>query len=206
MKDKVDKRKNKGKKKEKKEKIEKAVLGLIGTIASGKGTVARYLVEKYGFKRIIMGNLVRALARKLKLKPTRENLHNLQAKYRARYPHYFINKVIEKIKSSKWERWVVDGIRHPDQAELLKKTFNAKLIFIDAPVVLRWKRAKKRHRQKEAKENLKEFIKVEKKEEKVFNFNKTKKFADFKVINNKDKKELFKKIEKILRLIKEIKD
>jgi len=182
-------------------KRQKVVIGLMGTIASGKGTVADFLVKRYGFKRIIMGNLVRAEARKLKLKPTRENLHNLQARIRAKKPHYFINKVIERIRKSKWQRWVVDGLRNPDQAALLKKTFNAKIIFIDAPVEIRWKRAKKRGRSYEARESLKEFIEREKEENKIFNFHITKRYADFKLINCKGKRDLYEKIKKIIRKI-----
>ncbi len=182
--------------------MEKQVIGVMGTIASGKGTVANYLVEKYGFKKIIMGNLVRALARRLKIKPTRENLHNLQAKYRKKDAAYFIKKAITRINSSKHKKWVVDGLRNPDDAKVLKETFDAKIILVDAPVKLRWERARKRRRGKEAKESLKEFIKTEIEENKIFHFNITKRYADFKIINNADKKKLYRDIEMILKKIK----
>ena len=54
---------------------DKKVLGLIGPVGSGKGIVSNYLIKKYGFKRIMMGNLVRAVAKKEKIPITRKNLH-----------------------------------------------------------------------------------------------------------------------------------
>ena len=179
----------------------KIVIGIIGTIASGKGTIAKYLVKKHGFKHIVMGNLVRAIARKKGIKPTRENLHNLQAKYRAKDPAYFIKKAIAKINMQKHQKWVVDGLRNPEDARELKKVFDAKIIFVDAPVKLRWERARKRRRGKEAKESLKDFIKIEKQENKIFHFDITKKYADFKIINAGSKKQIYSKIEKILKKI-----
>lgn len=178
---------------------EKLVIGLMGTIASGKGTVAEYLVEKHGFKHIVMGNLVRTIARKLRIKPTRENLHNLQAKYRAKDPAYFIKKVIEKISSSKHKKWVVDGLRNPEDAKILKQTFNAFLVFVDAPPILRWERARKRKRGKEAKESFKEFMKIEKDENKIFNFDVTKKYANVTLMNDSTKEKICRETEEILK-------
>ncbi|MEM2932769.1 MAG: AAA family ATPase [Candidatus Pacearchaeota archaeon] len=176
----------------------KLVIGLMGTIASGKGTVASYLVDRWGFKRIILGNLVRALARKQGIKPTRENLHNLQAKYRAKDQAYFIKKVIAKIGKSKYDKWVVDGLRNPEDARWLKKFFDAKLVFIDAPLKLRWERAKKRRRGKEKEESLGEFKKIEKEENRIFHFNITKRYADFKIINDGSKEKAWREMERIL--------
>jgi len=179
----------------------KQVIGVMGTIASGKGTVAKYL-EKRGFKKIIMGNLVRAIARNLGIKPTRENLHNLQAKYRKKDASYFIKRVIARINASRHKKWVVDGLRNPDDARVLKRAFNAKLILVDAPTKLRWARARKRRRGKEAQESLKEFMKTEAKENKIFRFNITKRYADFRLVNDADKKKIWKETERILKRIK----
>ncbi|MEM1535399.1 MAG: AAA family ATPase [Candidatus Pacearchaeota archaeon] len=184
------------------EKLVKLVIGIIGTIASGKGTVTSYLVKKHKFKRIVMGNLVRAIARSEGIAPTRENLHNLQARYRAKDPGYFIKKAIAKIKASKHNKWVVDGLRNPEDAHLLKKAFNAKIIFVDAPIALRWERARKRRRGKEKEISLDEFKKIENEENKIFHFNITKRYADFKLMNNTTKEDLWKNTEKILKKLK----
>jgi dephospho-CoA kinase len=176
----------------------KKVIGILGTIGSGKGTIANFL-KNFGYKKINMGNLVRAEARKRKIKPTRENLQNLQLKLRKNNPYYFIDKVIAKIEKSKQERWVVDGLRNPEDVKKLKKIFKAKIIFVDAPVKLRWERVKKRRRGEEAKISLKKFIEIEKKENKMFKFNLTKKYADFKIVNDSTKEELYRKVMRIIK-------
>jgi len=48
---------------------------------------------------------------------------------------------------------------------------------------------------------LKDFIKIEKQENKIFHFDITKKYADFKIINAGSKKQIYSKIEKILKKI-----
>ncbi|MEM2707696.1 MAG: nucleoside monophosphate kinase [Candidatus Pacearchaeota archaeon] len=180
--------------------MKKLVIGIIGTIGSGKGTLAKFLVDNYNFRSIVMGNLVRAEARKRKIKATRETLHNLQAKLRKKNKYYFINKVIDKIEKSKYGRWVVDGLRNPEDALMLKKKFNAKIIFVDAPIILRWKRTIKRGRSYEKNLSFEEFLKKEKEEKKIFRFNITKKYADYKIFNDKSKREFYKKIKKIINL------
>lgn len=173
----------------------------MGTIGSGKSIITNFLVKNYKFKSIIMGNLVRAEARKRGIIANRENLHNLQAKLRKKNKYYFINKVIDKINKSKQDRWVIDGLRNPEDAILIKKKFNAKIIFVDAPPILRWKRIIKRGRSYEKNITFKDFLKKEKKEDKIFNFNITKKYADYKIINDSTKKELYKKIKEIINSI-----
>lgn len=179
----------------------KVVIGVMGSIASGKGIVARFLKKNYGFNVINMGNLIRIEAKKRKIPINRENLHNLQAELRKEKPHYFIKKVIEKINKSRKRKWVVDGVRNPDQAELLKKKFNALLIYIDAPQKLRWERARKRHRKEEAKESFMDFVRKEREENKIFKFNKTKSYADYIIINDKTKRELHKKLKNLFNYL-----
>ena len=176
----------------------KKVVGIVGTIGSGKGTIANFL-KRYGYGWINMGNLVRAEAKKRKIKITRKNLHNLQLRLRKNNPYYFIDKVVEKIKKSKKEKWVVDGLRNPEDAKRLKEVFRALIIFVDAPIEIRWKRIRKRGRGKERKISLEDFIKIEKEENRIFRFDITKRYADVKIINDSTKEELYRKVKNIIK-------
>lgn len=172
------------------------IIGVIGTIGSGKGVVCRYLKKKYGLRVVSMGNLLRALAKKDKLKISRENLQKTQDKYHKKYGlDYIINLAIKKIK--KFRHAAIDGIRTPTQTKVAKKA-GAKLILVDAKPEIRFKRMKKRKRKGFSK-TLREFKEDEKNEWKHFNFKKTFKYADFKLNNDGTEKQLFRQVDKIMK-------
>ena len=176
----------------------KIVIGLLGTIGSGKGTAAKFLKKKYGFKIITMGNILRALARKLKLPSNRKSLQLLQKKYRIKYGgDYFINIAWQKINNSKHRRWIIDGIRTPEDTSVSKKN-GAKLILIDANPLLRFERMKKRGRKGFSK-TFEEFKEEEKREWKMLNFKKSLKYVHYKADNSKGPKEFLDKINKLIK-------
>lgn len=174
------------------------IIGVIGTIGSGKGVVCRYLKNKYNFRVVSMGNIVRSLAKKDKIKITRENLQETQDKYHNKYGlDYIIKLAINKIKG--YKRAAIDGIRTPTQAQIAKKA-GAKIILVDAKSELRFERMKKRKR-KGFPKSLKEFRKDEKNEWKHFDFEKTFRYADYKVNNNGTQKELFMQFDRLMKKI-----
>ena len=144
-------------------------LGVMGKMGSGKGFAAKYLSKKYGYKTISMGNIVRAIARKEKMKPTRENLEKLQKKYSKNGKDFVIEKVLEKVKNIK-KPILIDGIRKPMQAKYVKSNLNAFLIEVYASPIIRFERMKKRRRAN-FPDTLEKFKKSEEKEEKVFHIN-----------------------------------
>lgn len=175
-------------------------LGIFGPAGGGKGFASNYVAKKYGYNIINLGNIVRALARKEHIRPTRENLEKLQSKYSHKYHHDFvIEHAIEKAKNSK-KPVIFDGIRKPVQAKMAKQKFKAVLILVDAKPELRFERMKKRRRTGFAK-TLKEFKKSESNEDKVFNLKKTFSIADYKIDNSNGEKYFLKELDKIIRRI-----
>jgi dephospho-CoA kinase len=176
----------------------KSVIGLLGTIGSGKGTAAKFLKKKYGFRIITMGNILRALARKLELPSNRKSLQLLQKKYRAKYGgDYFIRMVWQKINDSKQRKWVIDGIRTPEDTSVSRKN-GAKLILVDAKPMLRFERMKKRRRKGFSK-TFAEFQQEEKREWKLLNFKKSLKYVQYKLDNSKGPREFLDKINKLVK-------
>jgi len=176
-------------------------LGILGPAGSGKGIAADYISRKYHYKLINLGNIVRALARKEKIKPTRANLEKLQLKYSKIYGKDFvIGRALEKAKKIN-KPVILDGIRKPVQARLAKQKLKAKLILVNADPRLRFERMKKRRRTGFAR-NLKEFLEQEKKEERFFNLKKTFSMVDYKADNSNGMRFLFKQIDEIMKKIK----
>lgn len=176
-------------------------IGVIGTISSGKGTVAHYISQKYGLKHIIMSDFLRKVLRKRGIAINRESLRHWQSYIRRKYCKGNLSIcTLEDIQKQNLKRVVIDGIRRPKQAKLLKKKLNIKIIFVDAPLEIRFRRAKLRQRRGYVR-TFEEFKKQDKKEIKIFKMNKTKKYADFKIINDKGKKDTYKKVDKVMKRI-----
>lgn len=172
-------------------------IGLIGTIGSGKTTVSEYLKKK-GFSYIATGDIVREKAREEGIELTRENLQQLQKKYRAKYGMDCFTKIaIERLEKGGKGKLAVDGMRVPEETFLVKK-HGFKIILIDAPARIRFERLKLRGSARDPKRFM-EFIKNEKAEWKLFRFGATIKDADYKINNSGSMKNLYRKIDKLIK-------
>lgn len=120
------------------------IIGLTGTNAAGKGTVAKYLVEK-GFRYYSLSDELRQLLKKRKIPATRANLIEGGKYYRKRFGRGYLAAVV--IKKIKDKNGVVDSIRNLGEVAELKKQKNFFLIAVDAPVQIRFRRAKKKDEQ-----------------------------------------------------------
>ena len=173
------------------------IIGLTGTNASGKGTLAKYLVKK-GFSYYSLSDELRQLMEERNIVATRENLIKEGTKYRSEQGRgYLATLVIKKIEGNA----VVDSVRNLGEIEELRKLENFYLIAIDAPVGIRFQRAKKRMSSRDQK-TFEEFVAKQKEElagkgseqQLVVCMEK----ADFKIINDSDLKNLYKKMDAIL--------
>lgn len=176
------------------------IIGLFGLIGSGKDTVADYIQEKYLYKKISFGDIVREFATKEGLDHSRDNLDNLQKRYRDKYGFdFFSKKVVERIKSE-GGNFIVNGIRRPEDVEVLIKEFgdDIKLVLIDLDAQTRFKRMKLRKRIGDP-ETFEEFQRQEKNQFKLFNLDKTIKYMKFKIDNSGSLEDLYRNIDNFMK-------
>ena len=178
------------------------IIGLTGPNASGKGEICKYL-EKKNFQVLSLSDVIREEIRKNKKEITRENLIKFGNKLRKKYGKDILAKrILKMIKKSKV---VIDSIRNPEEVNILRKVKNFYLIAVDAPEKMRFDRIKKRNRENDPK-SFKKFIEFEKKENSNNAYSQrirdTMKLCDYFIVNDRDLTTLFKKIDRILYLIK----
>jgi len=166
------------------------IIGLMGSIGCGKGTVADLLVAEYSFKTVTVGDMVREEVTKRGLEITREITTQVSTELRSKDPSYFIKKIIEHIKSSDHNNWIIDGIRLPLDVKEYRKAFpEIKFIRVDVNPKLRFERMLTRGRADMPK-TYEEFTAQEELEKKRFNLDETFSYADIVLINEGSREEL----------------
>lgn len=160
------------------------IIGLAGTFASGKDTIAHHLVDDRGYTHVSTGDMVRKVAQEKYGSIERPILHSTAREFR--YEHGAGAFVLEALKEPR--PTVVSGIRTLGEAKALLDA-GGTLVFVDAPVEVRYERVQSRNRDKETELTLEEFKTNEEKElyagpnDEDFNIRGIKDIADIVVEN-----------------------
>ncbi len=119
----------------------KIILGFVGDLASGKGTAAKYLNEKYRSTTYRFSTMLRDILKRVYVPETRENLQNLSTFLRESYGQDVMSRVIaEDVARDQNKLVVVEGIRRPSDIEYLKKLEGFHLIYLTGDPKIRWQR------------------------------------------------------------------
>jgi len=135
------------------------LIGISGTFASGKDTVADFLVKDFGFTHASTGNMVRKVAQEKYGSIERPVLFKTATELR--YENGAGALVLEALKENR--PLVITGIRSLGEAKALKEA-GGTLLFVDAPIEVRYDRVKSRSRDAETALTLEEFQANEEKE------------------------------------------
>lgn len=178
------------------------IIGLTGTFAAGKGTVAEFLIGR-GFQYYSLSDELRLLLREKGFMPTRDNLTKAGNTLRAKHGSGFLAElVIKRLRGSpSVSSSVVDSIRNLGEITVLRELKDFYLVAVDAPVDIRYERAKKRNSPRDPK-TFSEFLVQEKREMEGKDTEQQLaaciKAADFTINNDSDYKNLYKQIEKVV--------
>lgn len=125
-------------------------IGLTGYMGSGKGTLAKMLVDR-GFKFISLSEIVRTQATARGLEHTRENLQNIGNEMRAQNGAGVLGmRVREEVLKGPTAHWIIDGVRNPAEIGELRKLEHFYLIGVTASKDILIKRLLERGRASES--------------------------------------------------------
>jgi len=119
----------------------KIILGFAGEIASGKGTAAKYLVERHGAATYRFSTMLRDVLRRLHLPEDRITIQKLSTWLRKEFGEDVMAKVMfEDAKGDAHMLVVIDGVRRLQDVKYLREIPEFKLCYISAPMKMRYER------------------------------------------------------------------
>jgi dephospho-CoA kinase len=184
------------------------VVGLTGTIGAGKEVVKDFFTKKFNCYVVLLSDVIRGEMERKSPEFNRKTLQDLGNELREKYgPHILAKIAVEYLPREK-ELTIIDGVRNPAEIQFLKEKFGEdfKLIAIDAPPEIRFKRLLKRGRKTDPK-SWEEFVEMDKRdlgEDEPSHGQQVKECfeqADFNLVNNGTIEELKNKIEEIARAL-----
>ena len=117
----------------------KKIIGIIGTIGSGKDTVAEYISIKLKIPSFQISQPLRDIAKDNNIEPTRENLINIgSALIKENGPNFFAELVLDKIDSN---IGIITGIRVLGVIDYLRENSNFVLLALQSDPQIRFERS-----------------------------------------------------------------
>jgi dephospho-CoA kinase len=181
------------------------IIGITGTLGAGKGTVVEYLVGKKGFYHYS----VRAfLLKEINLRGMPENRDSMVVvanELRGRYGPSYVTDQLFHEAAVIGRDCIIESIRTPGEIESLRQKGKFFLFAVDADPEIRYRRISERQSETDHI-SFETFVDNEAREMNASDPNKQNlkaciRQADFLFTNNGEKKDLFRKVEKVLRQI-----
>lgn len=183
--------------------MSKIVLGFVGDLASGKGTICKYILEKYNTPSYRFSTMLRDILKRIYLENTRANMQQLSTVMRENFGQDIMSRVIDQdVKNDSHEIVAVEGIRRPSDITYLEKNPGFHLIYITADSRLRWERlVARKENPGDDKKTYEDFLKDEQAEaDRLIKSLGAK--AEFKITNNETYDEFYKQMDEILKNIR----
>lgn len=125
--------------------MRKLIIGFTGLLASGKGTAAKYLEERYRASAYRFSTILRDMLRRIYLEQTRDNMVRMSETVRATFGEDVLAKTIARDAEHDVNPIVViDGIRRIADISHLRQLPNFLLVEISAAPKIRYERLVKR--------------------------------------------------------------
>lgn len=123
----------------------KHIIGIAGEMASGKDTVTKYLVERYGAEQYRFSDPLRAILKIMHLEVTRDNLTAVSTHLREAFGQNLLAHIIERnAETSKSDIVVIDGVRRLSDIDLVKDKPNFTFWYTEADPKIRYERLSNR--------------------------------------------------------------
>jgi dephospho-CoA kinase len=119
----------------------KLILGIVGEMSSGKGAIAKHVVENYNAGSHKFSQILRDILDRVYVEQSRENISALSLALRKNFGEDVLAKsMFHDAQNDEHDIVVIDGVRRLEDIVYLKELPEFKLIYIDANIEKRYER------------------------------------------------------------------
>jgi dephospho-CoA kinase len=180
----------------------KMIVGLAAEIASGKGTIAKYIVDRYRGKSYRFSTMLRDLLDRLYLEHSRGNMQTMLTMIRQSLSEDIMARVmVEDIKKESTEVIAIDGVRRLADIKYLHQLPRFKLVFIEEDIKRRYERIVRRGENPDDKQKTFEEFEKEHKQESELQIKDLRKNADLIINNDGSQEDLYAQVDKMVKEI-----
>lgn len=124
----------------------KVIVGIAGKLASGKGTVTKYIVEQYDAAKARSSDPLRTVLDIFEVPKSRQNLDALSTFVRASYGEDTIARAVARVlRESSAPVAMFDGMRRIVDVETIRSFEHSLFIYVHAEQLVRYDRCKQRN-------------------------------------------------------------
>ncbi len=123
----------------------KLILGVTGEMGSGKGAIAKHVVQNYDAGSHKFSQILRDILDRVHVEQSRESISTLSLILRKNFGEDVLAKSMYRdVQDDQHEIVVIDGVRRLEDIVFLKQLPQFKLIYIEADIKTRYERLVKR--------------------------------------------------------------
>lgn len=163
------------------------VIGAVGQNGSGKDEVVRHLNIHHGVPLLSTGDIVRDIAAKEGIEPTRTNLQEISDRHFRQFGKgHFVRLIVDRLRQSDWAVAAITGIRSPEDVAILRDAFGGDFVLVHVRVSdprQRYARMSKRGEGRD-QNTCEEFAKQDQSEEELFHLQEATDLADYSLSND----------------------
>jgi dephospho-CoA kinase len=181
----------------------KIILGFVGPIASGKGTVCKYLKDQHGAEILRFSTMLRDVLDRFYIEQSRENMQAVSSVLRQTFGDDLMAKTIANdVQAAKTEIVGVDGVRRSPDIKFLREIPGFYLVAINADMKIRFERITRRGENADDNQKTFEQFAADNEKEAEQQIKEVAKLADFQINNDGTIENLYLQIEEILTTIR----
>lgn len=177
----------------------KLILGLTGEMVSGKGTVAKYVGNKYKSRAYKFSTILRDVLDRIYVEQSRPNIQKISSLLRENFSQDVLAKSIAlDVEKDEGDIVVVDGIRRSPDIEYLKNLPSFKMIYVEADIEKKYERLLKRNENTDDSSKTLEDFRKDHEAEAELQIKSLKDSSDYIVDNNGSIEDLYAQVDKII--------
>lgn len=178
----------------------KLILGITGEMVSGKGTIAKYVVEELNGSSHRFSTVLRDILDRVYLEQTRENMQKMSSVLRKNFGEDVLAKsMAHDVEKDNHEIVIVDGVRRLPDIKYLREMPHFKLIYIETSLEKRYDRViKRRENPDDANKTFEQFVKEQNGEAET-QIKDLKNYANHIISNEGTYSDLYSQIDNIIK-------